>query len=151
VTKINVKINSNILTNYREELYKEWPEIVQISLKILNNENLNYEDELWIKELAEASGWDKEDIIEELKNIDSDPSERSERYRKLFEIYFNEAQEFKDKGDTKQAGEKIWGAVLALIKYYAAIKGIPIAQGSRGKVENFIANKVEDELADIFR
>jgi len=116
VTKINVKINSNILTNYREKLYKEWPEIVQFSLKILNNENLNDEDELWIKELAEASGWDKEDIIEELKNIDSDPSERSERYRRLFEIYFNEAQEFKDKGDTKQASEKNLGCSFSINK-----------------------------------
>jgi len=71
-----------------------------------------------------------------------------EKYSKFI---LTKLKSLKTKEIQSKLEKKIWGAVLALIKYYAAIKGIPIAQWSRGKVENFIANNVEDELADTFR
>jgi len=48
------------------------------------------------------------------------------RYRMLFEKYLEEAKRRKEAGDTEQAGEKLWGAITALIKLYAAKKGVPI-------------------------
>lgn len=91
------------------ELIHEWPEVVAISMKLVCEGKLDERDKVWIRELAVASGWNVDDIVEELKNLDVDPSERVERYRALFEGYYREALEHKERMDTKQAGEKIWG------------------------------------------
>jgi len=140
-------------TTYRipPELVREWPEVVDISMKLVREEELDERDKLWIKELAAASGWSTDDIVDELKNLDADPSERVERYRALFEDYYKEALEHKERGDTKQAGEKIWGAVTALIKLYAATKGIPIIHWSIGKLDNFVESNVENRYRKLFR
>lgn len=140
-------------TTYRIplELVREWPEVVDISMKLVHGEELDERDKLWIKELAAASGWIADDMVEELKNLDADPSERVERYRSLFEGYYREALEYKKKGDTKQAGEKIWGAVTALIKLYAAVKGIPVIHWSIGRLDDFVENNVEDRYRKLFR
>jgi len=50
-------------------------------------------------------------VIEEFKSLDVDPSERVERYRSLFETYYKEALAHRERGDTRQAGEKMWGAM----------------------------------------
>jgi len=133
------------------ELTSEWPEVVKIAEKLGQRERLTERDELWINELAEATGWDRSVIIDELVNISVDPSERVERYKELQERYFTEARELKEKGDTRQAGEKLWGATTALIKLYAAIKGIPILHWGRGKLERFITNNVEEEYKALLR
>ena len=140
-------------TTYRipPELVHEWPEVVAISMKLVHEEGLDERDKLWIKELAAASGWSVDDIVEELKNLDADPSERVERYKSLFEGYYREALEYKEKGDTRQAGEKIWGAVTALIKLYAAVKGIPTIHWSIGKLDDFVENNVENRYRKLFR
>ena len=140
-------------TTYRilPELVREWAEVVAISMKLVRGEKLNECDELWIRELATASGWSIDDIVEELKNLDVDPSERVERYRTLFENYYREALERKERGDTKQAGEKIWGAVTALIKLYAATKGILTIHWSIGKLDSFVENNIEARYRKLFR
>ncbi len=79
-------------------------------------EELGGEDRLWINELAEATGWSEDDIVDDLRNIDVDPSGRAEKYKELFERYYAEAKKRKEEGDTRQAGEKLWGAVVSLIK-----------------------------------
>ena len=139
-------------TTYRipPELVHEWPEVVAISMKLVHEEELDERDKLWIKELAAASGWSVDDIVEELKNLDADPSERVERYKSLFEGYYREALEYKEKGDTKQAGEKIWGAVTALIKLYAALKGVFIDHWSLGKLYRFVESSVEVKHRKLF-
>jgi len=43
-----------------------------------------------------------------------------------------------DRGDTRQAGEKIWGAVRALIKLYATIKGTPDHPWSISRLDRFV-------------
>lgn len=60
-------------------------------------------------------------------------------------------KKFKKEGDTRQAGEKLWGAVTALIKLYAANKNIPVMSWSRGKLERFITNNVEEKYKALFR
>jgi len=80
-----------------------------------------------------------------------DPSKRAEKYKQLHEEYFRNAKKFKEEGDNKQAGEKLCGAVTALIKLYAAIKGIPILHWSRGRLEKLITNNVEEKHKALFR
>ncbi|MEM2153176.1 MAG: PaREP1 family protein [Candidatus Bathyarchaeia archaeon] len=76
-------------------------------------------------------------------------------FRRLFEIfwenYLEEAKNYYRLNDFRQAGEKLYGAALTLIKCYAAIKSVPIMYWSRGKIERFITNNVEPELRKTFR
>lgn len=136
---------------FLSELTDEWPEVAEIAKKLSRREKFTEEDELWINELVEETGWDKEAIYDELINITVDPSERIEKYRELHEKYFEEAKRLKEEGDTRQAGEKLWGAVTALIKLYAAIKHTPILHWSRGRLERFVTNNVEEEYKALFR
>lgn len=133
------------------EVVREWPEIIRIFVKLGQGEELDDSDKLWIEELVEVTGWDRDMVIEEIRNLFTDPSERAERYKELFEKYYEEALKSKREGNTRQAGEKIWGVVLALIKFYAAIKGIPVQHWGRGKIERFITNNVEREFKNDFR
>ncbi len=132
------------------ELVREWPEVIAISTKLIRREELDERDRLWIEEMAKASGWSVDDIVEELENLDIDPPERVERYRSLFENYYREALKHKMEGDTRQAGEKIWGAVTALVKLYAALRGIFIAHWGLNKLYNFVENNVEARHREIF-
>ncbi len=134
-----------------KEILREWPEIIKVAEKLSSNKELNEQDKLWIDELAEATGWNKDDIVDELINISVNPSERTEKYRELFEKYYTEAQKHKERGDTRQAGEKLWGAVTALIKLHAATKGIPILHWSRGKLDRFVTSNVERRYRKLFR
>ena len=101
--------------------------------------------------MSKASGWSVNAVIDELRNLDADPSERVEKYRKLFEECYREALDYMKKGDTRQAGEKIWGATVSLVKLYASIKGIPIFHWSMSRIESFITNNVEQKYRKIFR
>jgi hypothetical protein len=108
-------------------------------------------DEENFRELASATGWDEVGLREELARLGEDPSESVERYRGLFEKYSREAVELFSRGDTRQAAEKMWGAVLALVKLYAAVKGVFVAHWSRSKVDSVIASNVEPEYRKLFR
>jgi len=133
------------------ELTREWPEIVAIYTKLIRGEGLDEHERLWVKELAEASGWSINDMVEELKNLDIDPSERVDVYGTLFEKYCREALERRKIGDTCQAGEKIWGAVTALVKLYATLKGVYIAFWSLKKLYSFVEKNVEEKHRKLFR
>lgn len=78
------------------------------------------------------------------------PSKRVERYRDLLEKYLEEAKKLAEKGDTRHAAEKLWGAILALVKMYATMKNVPRVHWSRGKIERFIENNVEKDLRQQF-
>lgn len=149
--EVKIKEDQALTSHIPDELRREWPEVVNIARKLIARKSLSRQDEHWINELAEAVGWSKDDIIDELINMDILPSERAVKYRKLFEEYYAKAQEFKRKGDTKQAAEKLWGAVTALIKLYAANKGVFVAHWSIGKLDNFITNNVEEKYKKAFR
>jgi hypothetical protein len=66
-------------------------------------------------------------------------------------LFSEKSEKLKEKGDFRQAGEKLWGAVTALIKHYAAIKNVFIPHWGRGKIDNFIANNVEEKYKELFR
>ena len=129
----------------------EWPEVFEIAVKLRKGVELTPIEEEWINELSRATGWSREDIVEDLKHLVDDPIERVGRYRSLFEKYFNEASKMKGKGDTLQAAEKIWGAITALIKLYAALKGVVVIHWSRKKLDIFITNNVETRHKRLFR
>jgi len=133
------------------ELLVEWPEVAEIVSKLVRGAELSEIDKQWIKELADASGWDVEDLVEDLKSFGLDSSTRAERYRKFFEEYYMKALQLAREGDTRQAGEKIRGAVTALIKLHTAKKGVPIMHWDHGKLHNYVSNSVEKELRNIFR
>ncbi|RLE64625.1 MAG: hypothetical protein DRJ47_07150 [Thermoprotei archaeon] len=133
------------------EIIREWPEVFKLVRKLWRGESLDTLDVFCLKELAEATGWEKNDVVEELKNIDADPSERVERYRELFEKYYSEALELKEQEDDKQAAEKLWGAITALIKLYATLKGVLILHWGRSEMEKFVTNNVEKQHKRMFR
>lgn len=129
---------------------RRYPEIIELSRKLKNNEELTKIDEWNLNEIVRASGWNKNDIMEDLINIDVDPSEREEEYWNLFEKYYKEAGELKSKGDDLQAAEKLWGVITALVKAYAAKKGVIVEHWSRGRLDRFVANNVEKDLKEKF-
>jgi hypothetical protein len=133
------------------EILSEWPEIATLAMKFIYNLSLTGTDEQNLKELASATGWNTEDIKNELVKLTIDPSKRAEEYKDLLEKYYKEALELFNSGDTRQAGEKIWASVLALMKLYASLKRIFIEHWSRGKIDNFIASNVEPKHRKLFR
>jgi hypothetical protein len=133
------------------EVSREWPEVFELHVKLSVGSELDERNLGWLEELSRACGWDLEDVVEEVGNLNVDPSERVDRYRLLFENYYGRALEYKERGDTRQAGEKLWGAILALIKLYASLKGVPVIHWSRGKVDNFITDNVEARYKKLFR
>jgi hypothetical protein len=133
------------------EIADEWPEIMKIAEKLSRREKLTEKDGMWVNWLAEATGWDRNDVVDELANMVVSPSGRAKRYKEIHEKYFEEAKKLKERGDLRQAGEKLWGATTALIKHYAAIKNVFIAHWGRGKIDNFIASNVEEQYKDLFR
>jgi len=46
-----------------------------------------------------------EDTMDEIKNLDKEPSSQIERYRQLFEKYYNEALKLRQERDYGQSGE----------------------------------------------
>ena len=134
---------------YLSELKEEWPEVVRIYEKLHRGEILNTLDMDWIDELSKETGWSVDAVMDEIKNLDKEPSTRIEKYQKLFEEYYKEAKELRDKKDYRQAGEKLWGAVTALVKLYAVKKGIRIEVWDHAKLFKFISNSVSDELVEL--
>jgi predicted nucleic acid-binding Zn-ribbon protein len=133
------------------EIRKAWPEVASLAERVAKGQRLEGLEEKNFKELTKATGWDEADLREELARLGEDPSESIERYKELFEKYSQEAMELFRQGDTRQAAEKMWGAVVALVKLYAAIKGVFVAHWSRSKIDCVIASNVEPEYRKLFR
>jgi hypothetical protein len=132
-----------------EELRREYPEVVSLATKLASGMQLYKSDIL--REVAEAMGWDEDDVAEELKNLAANPSKRVEKYMELFQKYYSEARSLLEQGDYTQAAEKLWGAATALIKLHAALRGVFIAAWSHGKLYNYVTHNVEEEHRQAFR
>lgn len=104
------------------ELFHEPPEVVSLAVKLSAGEPPNERDKLTLRELVSATGWRADDVEEELRSLWVDPSDRVGRCRELFESYYREALEAVN-GDSRQAAEKLWGSITALIKLHAALRG----------------------------
>ena len=88
--------------------------------------------------LSKETGWSVEDIMDEIKNLDKKPSSQAEKYKQLFEKYYEEALKLRERKDYVQAGEKLWGAVTALIKLYAAKKNVFVSHWSHRDLRQFV-------------
>jgi len=106
-----------------QEFLCEFPELVPLVKKLVEGKPLDEVDKSSLRELVEATGWSFEDIVDDLRNVWRDPSERVDKYRSMFEEYYKEALELVNK-DPRQAAEKLWGAITALVKLHAALKGV---------------------------
>ncbi len=78
-----------------------------------------------LRELAEKLGTTPELLLAGLLAEKLDPETRVEAYRELFEKYMREAEELYERGDYTQAGEKLWGAVTALLNIIGELEGKP--------------------------
>jgi len=131
------------------EVYQsKWPEVVRIHEKLVKGEKFSSLDKQWIKELVEATGWSVEDVMDEIKNLDKDPSTRVGKYQKIFEDCLLSAKELKEKKRNRQAGEKLWGAVIALLKLYASKRGIPLIPWDSESLFSLIGYTKERQTQD---
>jgi len=109
-----------------QELLRAFPELIPLVKKLVEGKPLDEVDKSNLREFVEATGWSFEDIVDDLRNVWRDPSERVDKYRSMFEEYYKKALELVNK-DPRQAAEKLWGAITALVKLHAALKGVFIA------------------------
>jgi len=131
------------------EVYQsKWPEVVRIHEKLVKGERFSSLDKQWIKELVEETGWSVEDVMDEIKNLDKDPSTRVGKYQKIFEDCLLKAKELKEKKRNRQAGEKLWGAVIALLKLYASKRGIPLITWDSESLFSLIGCAKEGQTQD---
>jgi hypothetical protein len=131
------------------KIFLEFPEMASLAIKLSSGESLSEHDKFLLKELSEATGWSIDEIIEELKRIDADHSERVKKYKELFEKLYKEAVELVEK-DTVQAAEKLWVAIVALIKLHASIKGV-FVEWTHDKLYNYVTRNVEEKHRKLFR
>ncbi|MEM0306336.1 PaREP1 family protein [Thermofilum sp.] len=95
-------------TVFLKPLY-EFPELFALVGKLVEGKPLDETDEANLRELAGATGWSVDDVVDDLRNGWVDPLGRVDRYREMFERYYREALELVDR-DARQAAEKLWGA-----------------------------------------
>lgn len=130
-------------------LLYELPEVASLALKLSSRMPLSEGDERVLLELAQASGWGIDDVREELGNLWVDPSEKVDKYGELFERYYREALETVNK-DPRQAAEKLWGSITALVKLHAALKRVFIAEWDHGRLFNYVTHNVEKAQQKLF-
>ena len=102
-------------------LLYEFPELIPLVEKLVREKPLDDCDKLNLYEIAKAVGWNIEDVIDELKNLWKDPSERANKYREFFDRMYKEAIELVNK-DSRQAAEKLWGGCNSFNKASCSIK-----------------------------
>jgi len=78
-----------------------------------------------VREAAEKHGMTPEEYIVDLLTRDLDPKERVREYLEATRSLISQAREELERGDLRQASEKIWDACALAIKAYAlARKGL---------------------------
>jgi hypothetical protein len=80
--------------------------LVALVWKLVEEKPLDETDEANLRELAGATGWSVDDVVDDLRNGWVDPLGRVDRYRELFEKYYSETLELVDR-DARQAAEKL--------------------------------------------
>ncbi|MHC1636027.1 MAG: hypothetical protein ACXQTS_05345, partial [Candidatus Methanospirareceae archaeon] len=106
-------------------------------------------------EICKATGWDRDDMVEEIKNIDKKPSDRKGIYSKLFFKYLRQASLLKIPGDMRErpqrgACKKLWGAITALIKWYGSEKGVFVIHWDKRELNEFVDAHIGDDFRDKF-
>jgi len=62
------------------EVSRGWPEVFELHVKLSVGSELDERSVGWLEELSRACGWDLGDVVEEVGNLNVDPSERVYRY-----------------------------------------------------------------------
>ncbi|RLI08258.1 PaREP1/PaREP8 domain-contain protein [Candidatus Bathyarchaeota archaeon] len=78
-----------------------------------------------VSEEARRRGIPLEQLLVEKLASGADPSVRVQAYLELHEKYLEEARALADKGDFAQVGEKLWGAVTALLNAIGELRRLP--------------------------
>ncbi len=78
-----------------------------------------------LREAAEKQGVPLELLATLILSRGFDPETRIEAYRELFRRYLGEAEELYRRGEYAQAGEKLWGAIAALLNIVGELEGRP--------------------------
>ncbi|MEM1598549.1 MAG: PaREP1 family protein [Pyrobaculum sp.] len=78
-----------------------------------------------LRAYAEERGRDFEALLLELVTQLLDPPARVEAYLEASEEFWREGLQLIEKGDVRQGGEKIWNAVVQMVKAYAESHGLP--------------------------
>jgi hypothetical protein len=144
---MNTNHESNSVSSYT--YLREFPELILLVRKFIEEKPLNDIDRFNLNELANAVGWSIEDVSEEFRNIWRDPLDRVDRYKNMFEKYYENAINLIKK-DPQKAAEKLWGAMVALIKLHASLKRVFIAAWDHGKLYNYVTNNIERAHRDLF-
>ncbi len=69
---------------------------------------------------ADREGVSLEEYVLELLLRDLDPPERAREYAQAARLLLEQAREELERGDARQAAEKLWGAAALAVKAYAA-------------------------------
>ena len=154
VSEIEEVIAETVTSPFEEEVIQLPEDAERVARKIREGSKLNEEDEWFIKEVAESSGWRREDIVKELTIIQrNDPEgwkEKEELYIRIHEQYLREAEKYFKEKNYPQAAEKVWGAITALIKAVAAKRRIPIRDWHHRKLYNFVGSNIEEDKRKLF-
>ena len=99
-----------------------------------------------VKEEAERLGFSVEEYLVELLSQGLDPRDKAREYVEAAKDLLREAEEESEKGNVRQAAEKLWGAAALTIKAYAYWR-----EGKRltshGELWEY-KRKLEDELGE---
>jgi len=99
-----------------------------------------------IRREAERQGVSVEEYVIELLSRDLDPEDRARGYAEASLELLSQARGELAKGNTRQAAEKIWGAVALAIKAYAYRRDGKNQESHRDLWE--YKNRVADELGE---
>jgi len=98
-----------------------------------------------ISDIAKKRGKSVEQIILESFINSVDPKRRIELYLQLHETFLKEFEKFYNKGDLVQAGEKLWGAVTALLNAIGEIKNLPhYSHRDYSEIIEYIAEEIKN-------
>jgi len=106
-----------------------------------------------IREVAERLGVTPEEYILDLVTRDLDPEERAREYIKAVHDLVAQAREELEKGDLRQASEKVWGACALAVKAHALTrKGLRLeSHRDLWLYKNEMAKELGDWVRAVFR
>jgi len=78
-----------------------------------------------LSEEARRRGIPVEQLLVEKLASGADPAERARAYLELHGKFLEEAEALAREGELAQAGEKLWGAVAALLNAIGELRGLP--------------------------
>jgi uncharacterized protein (UPF0332 family) len=105
-----------------------------------------------IRREAEKQGLAPEEYILEAITRDLDPDERAREYIESASALLEQAEEELQKGDLRQASEKVWGACALAIKAHAAArKGlVPKSHADLWLYKDEVANELGEWIRGAF-